>query len=530
MDNLLSIVTFLPLLAALILAIFLRGDDGAAQQNAKILALVATGATFVISVAIVTQFEPATTDFQLVERFAWVSDLSYAMGVDGVSLVFVMLTTALMPFVVGAAWTVNTRVKEFMILLLAIETLLLAAFLALDLMLFFVAAEAVLIPVFLLIAIWGGAERLTAAFKYALLALISLAALLTAVTLLWTAAGTTDMGALLSAAAENGPLALLGDQYTAVMALLLGAFAVKLALWPAHVWLPQAMAQAPTGVTVLLSAVTVKLGAYGLLRLWVPLGAPGMELWGPYLFALALAAILFGGLMALVQEDLMRLLAYAGVAQMGFVALGVLGATRQAIDGALFAVVAHAIAAAGLLILVGALRDRVASTQIENFGGLVVRMPVFAVVFMIFVLGAIGLPGTAGFVGVVLVVTGVFPAGAWVAILGALGLAVAAAYGIRLYRRVVAGDLIREALKAIRDLDRRELTLVVPLIALTLALGIAPSLMLDLVGPTTEALAATFETAAQAETDTATNTSAPIHIDTADAATATAAPTAGAGD
>ena len=500
MSNLLSIVTFLPAIAALILALFLRGDDEAARGNAKWLALIATTATFLISLFVLFGFDADDPGFQFVEEREWLLGLHYKLGVDGISVLFVMLTTFIMPLVIASAWTVTTRVKDYMVAFLLLETMMIGVFVSLDLILFYLFFEGGLIPMFLIIGIWGGAERIYATFKFFLYTFLGSVFMLVAMIAMFVDAGTTDIPTLLTHEFAYdtyalGPFVLSGGFQTLLWLAFFASFAVKMPMWPVHTWLPDAHVQAPTAGSVVLAAILLKMGGYGFLRFSLPMFPVASEIWGPLVLWLSAIAIVYASLVALRQEDMKKLVAYSSVAHMGFVTAGIFAANRQGVDGAVFQMISHGFVSGALFLLVGVIYDRMHTREIAAYGGLVNRMPVYAAVMMLFTMANIGLPGTSGFVGEFLSLMGIFQANTWVAVVCTSGVIFAAAYGLWLYRRVVLGDLIKESLRSITDMDRREKAIFAPLIVMTLLLGIYPSLVTDIIGPSTEALIAAHETA-----------------------------------
>ena len=493
MLNLLSIITFLPAAAALIGAVFLHGEDETAQRNAKWLALVATGATFLISLIMLFSFDPSNTDFQFVEEHAWIMGLTYKLGVDGISMLFVMLTTFLMPITIGACWGVKTRVKEYMIAFLLLETLMIGVFTALDLVLFYLFFEAGLIPMFLIIGIWGGKDRIYAAFKFFLYTFVGSVLMLVAMIYMYTQAGTSDIPTLLNHSFDAGPITLLGWQIaggaqTLMFLAFFASFAVKMPMWPVHTWLPDAHVLAPTAGSVVLAAVLLKMGGYGFLRFSLPMFPVASDLLTPFVLWLSAIAIVYGSLVALVQDDMKKLVAYSSVAHMGFVTMGIFTANQQGIDGAIFQMLSHGFVSGALFLCVGVVYDRMHTRDIEAYGGIVSRMPVYAAVFMLFTMANVGLPGTSGFVGEFLTFMAVFQVNTWVATVAATGVIFSAAYALWLYRRVVFGQLIKDSLKSIADLDTREKLMFAPLVAMTLLLGVYPALVTDIIAPSTTAL------------------------------------------
>jgi NADH-quinone oxidoreductase subunit M len=500
MDNLLSIVTFLPLVAALIMAVFLRGEDAAAQLNAKRLAFAATLATFLVSLFILVQFDPNDTGFQLVEEAEWLFGLQYKVGVDGISVLFVMLTTFLMPITIAACWNVTHRVKEYMIAMLVLETLMIGVFVAMDLVLFYLFFEAGLIPMFLIIGIWGGKDRIYASFKFFLYTFLGSVLMLVAVVAMIVDAGTTDIARLMTHQFGTETFDLLGIQIVGGMQTLLwlaffASFAVKMPMWPVHTWLPDAHVQAPTAGSVVLAAILLKMGGYGFLRFSLPMFPVASDIFAPLVLWLSVIAIIYTSLVAMVQEDMKKLIAYSSVAHMGFVTMGIFAANQQGVDGAIFQMISHGFVSGALFLCVGVIYDRMHTRDIDAYGGLVVRMPAYAAIFMLFTMANVGLPGTSGFVGEFLTLIGVFQVNTWIGVLAATGVILSAAYALWLYRRVVFGDLIKESLKSITDMGPREKAIFAPLVVMTLLLGVYPSLITDVIGPSVEALISRYDLA-----------------------------------
>ena len=505
--HLLSIITFLPAFAAAILVVFLRGDDEAAQRNAKWLAMITTTATFLISLFVLFEFDPNDTGFQFVTESEWVLGLSYRMGVDGISILFVMLTTFMMPLVIAASWGVTTRVKEYMIAFLVLETLMLGVFMALDLVLFYVFFEAGLIPMFLIIGIWGGANRIYASFKFFLYTFLGSVLMLVAMVAMYADAGTTCIGAcdisLLNHTFGSESFSLLGVQIVGGLQTLMflaffASFAVKMPMWPVHTWLPDAHVQAPTAGSVVLAAILLKMGGYGFLRFSLPMFPVGSDVMGPLVLWMSAIAIVYTSLVALVQEDMKKLIAYSSVAHMGFVTMGIFAANQQGIDGAIFQMISHGFISGALFLCVGVIYDRMHTREIDAYGGLVNRMPVYALIFMLFTMANVGLPGTSGFVGEFLTLIATFQVNTWVAAVATTGVIFSAAYALWLYRRVVMGELIKESLKAITDMSPRERWIFAPLVVMTLLLGVYPALVLDIIGPSVAALVENYASAVEA--------------------------------
>ena len=508
MDNLLSIVTFIPAVAAAILAVFLRGSDEAAQRNAKWVALIATTLTFVVSLFILFEFDASNTGFQFVEDREWLLGLKYKMGVDGISVLFVMLTTFMMPLTIAASWGVTTRVKEYMIAFLLLETLMLGVFMALDLVLFYLFFEAGPIPMFLIIGIWGGKERIYASFKFFLYTFLGSVLMLVAMVAMFSDAGTTDIAALLKHEFESETFSVLGVHVIGGMQTLMflaffASFAVKMPMWPVHTWLPDAHVQAPTAGSVVLAAILLKMGGYGFLRFSLPMFPVGAEVLTPLVLWMSAIAIVYTSLVALAQSDMKKLIAYSSVAHMGYVTMGIFAANQQGVDGAIFQMLSHGFISGALFLCVGVIYDRMHTREIDAYGGLVNRMPAYALIFMFFTMANVGLPGTSGFIGEFLTLVGIFQVNTWVAAVATTGVILSAAYALWLYRRVVMGDLIKESLRTITDMTKRERAIFAPLVVMTLLLGIYPRLVTDITGPSVEALISNVETAqAMAETTT----------------------------
>jgi NADH-quinone oxidoreductase subunit M len=505
--QLLSIITFLPAFAALILAVFLRGDDEAAQRNAKWLAMITTSVTFIVSLFVLFEFDPNDTGFQFVVEAEWLLGLKYRMGVDGISILFVMLTTFMMPLVILASWNVTARVKEYMIAFLVLETLMLGVFMALDLILFYLFFEAGLIPMFLIIGIWGGANRIYASFKFFLYTFLGSVLMLVAMVAMFSEAGTTCIGAcdisllnhnFASEDFEVLGIHIVGGMQTLLFLAFFASFAVKMPMWPVHTWLPDAHVQAPTAGSVVLAAILLKMGGYGFLRFSIPMFPVGSDVLAPLVLWMSAIAIVYTSLVALVQEDMKKLIAYSSVAHMGFVTMGIFAANQQGIDGAIFQMISHGFISGALFLCVGVIYDRMHTREIDAYGGLVNRMPAYALIFMLFTMANVGLPGTSGFVGEFLTLMAIFQVDTWIAAVATSGVIFSAAYALWLYRRVVLGDLIKESLRSITDMTARERWTFAPLVVMTLLLGVYPALVLDMIGPSVAALVENYEVALEA--------------------------------
>ena len=472
----LSILTFLPMAGAVMILLLARGDEEIVAQNSRWTALWTSLINFLLSLFIWVYFNTGTADYQFVEYAVWMPDfnIGYKMGVDGISMLFVLLTTLLTPITILASWeSVKVRVKEYMISFLILETFMIGMFCALDMVVFYIFFEAVLIPMFVIIGIWGGPRRVYAAFKLFLYTLLGSVFMLLALLAMYFTAGSTDIPTL---ALYHFPASMQIWLWLAFFA----SFAVKIPMWPVHTWLPDAHVEAPTAGSVILAAVLLKFGGYGFLRFSLPMFPEASVMFTPLIYTLSLIAVIYTSLVALAQEDMKKLIAYSSVAHMGFVTIGTFTLTVQGIEGAIFQMLSHGIVSAALFLIVGVVYDRIHSREIASYGGLVHRMPAYSLIFMLFMLASVGLPGTAGFVGEFLVLVGAFKASPWVAALAATGLILGAAYMLYLYRRVIFGSLTKENLFAITDLKAREIAVFAPLVILVIWMGIYPAPFLDI--------------------------------------------------
>jgi NADH-quinone oxidoreductase subunit M len=481
---LLSLMTFLPLIGVLFL-FTIRSDEKDVMRNVKWTTLWISGFVFACSLYLLIKFEASQAGFQFVEDYMWLKelDIGYRMGVDGISLFFVVLSAFLTFICVIACWNVKTRLKEFMALFLVLETLMIGTFCALDLFVFYIFFEGVLIPMFLIIGIWGGDNRVYASYKFFLFTLLGSLFMLVSLIYLYNQFGTSDMRELTGQAMEGHA------QYWLWLGVF-ASFAVKMPMWPVHTWLPDAHVQAPTAGSVILAGVLLKMGGYGFLRLSLPMFPEASEFFAPMVYWLSVIAILYASVVALVQTDMKKLIAYSSVAHMGYVTLGIFSANLQGVQGAIFQMISHGIISGALFLCVGVVYDRLHTREIDRYGGIVQNMPRYATLFMIFMLGSVGLPGTSGFVGEFLALLGGFKADPWVAAFAALGLIYGAAYMLMLYRRMIFGKAVHKDAMRMPDVSMREAGILGVLAGLVIFLGVFPNVVLDKTEPSVKALIA----------------------------------------
>jgi NADH-quinone oxidoreductase subunit M len=486
----LSLITFLPLVGAGLI-LLIRGEAEAVARNARYLALWTSLITFLLSLVLWSRFDRSSAEFQFVETADWIPAFGsrYYMGVDGISMLFVLLSTLLTPICVLASWeAIHTRVKEYMIAFLVLDTLMVGTFCALDFVLFYMFFEGVLIPMFLIIGVWGGPRRVYSAFKFFLYTLLGSVLMLLAIIAMYYIGGTTDIPTLMR---HGFPVEVQRWLWLAFFA----SFAVKVPMWPVHTWLPDAHVEAPTAGSVILAGVLLKMGAYGFLRFSLPMLPQASAIFTPLIYTLSAVAVIYTSLVALAQEDMKKLIAYSSVAHMGFVTAGIFTGTAEGLQGALFQMLSHGVVSAALFLIVGVVYDRLHSRDIARYGGLVHRMPLYAAVFMLFMLASIGLPGTSGFIGEFLVMVGAFRVNNWVATLIATGMILGCAYMVWLYRRVIFGKLEKSDLQGMLDLSPREIAVFAPLVLLVLWMGIYPTSFTDIMAPSVDRLMGSYRTA-----------------------------------
>ena len=488
---LLSLVIFVPLVGALFI-LMIRGDDAIVARNAKFVALWTTLGNFVLSIPLWVGFDNQTADFQFVEQYNWLSEnITYHVGIDGISMLFIILSTFLLPICILASWnSIQTRVKEYMIAFLIMEATMVGVFSALDFVLFYIFFEGGLIPMFLIIGVWGGANRIYATFKFFLYTLAGSVLMLLAIMAMFFEAGTTDIPTLIAHGFDPSLQKWLWLAF-------LASFAVKVPMWPVHTWLPDAHVEAPTAGSVILAAVLLKMGAYGFLRFSIPMLPDATVFFTPLIFTLSVIAVIYASLVALMQEDIKKLVAYSSVAHMGFVTIGIFTFNQQGIEGGIFQMLSHGLISGALFLCVGVVYDRLHTREIARYGGIVHRMPRYATFFLVFTLANVGLPGTTGFVGEFLVLVGVFQVNTWVAVLATTGIILSAGYALWLYRRVIFGVLEKADLKSLKDLEAREVVILAPLLAAVIFFGVYPQPLLDVMHVSVENLISQHQVAVE---------------------------------
>ena len=463
----LSSLILLPLIGAFFL--FFTKSRGENKITVKYVALFTSLVNFFLSIYLWLLFDQTTSDFQFVEERVWIKNLiNYKVGVDGISILFIILTTFITPLcIISVNNSIKSRLNEFLIAILIMETFMIGVFCSLDLVVFYLFFEAGLIPMFLIIGIWGGSRRVYSAFKFFLFTLLGSVLMLVAIISIYWINGTTDVVKLYELGIDTKYQNLLWLAF-------FSSFAVKTPMWPVHTWLPDAHVEAPTAGSVLLAAILLKMAGYGFIRFSLGLFPTASEIFTPLIYAMSIIAIIFTSLIALMQEDMKKLIAYSSVAHMGFVTLGIFTIQQQGIEGSIIQMISHGLVSAALFLCVGVVYDRMHSRLIATYGGIVVIIPKYAVLFMIFTLAALGLPGTSGFVGEFLILMAAFKDNFLVAVLASLGVIIGAAYMLWLYKRVIFGKLINSDLKKMIDLNRSETFILTSLAIPTLYFGFYP--------------------------------------------------------
>jgi len=484
----LSSITLLPTLGALFI-LFSKSEKNE-NRNAINLSLFTSVVNLFLTIFLWHSFDKNFVGFQFVEEQNWISGfIKFKFGIDGISLLFIVLTAFITPIcIISCVNSVKTRLKEFLVAILVLETFMIGVFCSLDLVVFYIFFEAGLIPMFLIIGIWGGPKRVYAAFKFFLFTLLGSVLMLVAIISIYWITGTTDITQIFQ---NEIPVKY---QYVLWLAFF-SSFAVKMPMWPVHTWLPDAHVEAPTAGSVILAAILLKMAGYGFLRFSIGMFPVASEYFIPLVFTLSIIAIIYTSLVALMQDDMKKLIAYSSVAHMGFVTLGIFTFTTQGIEGSIFQMLSHGLISAALFLCVGVLYDRVHTRLISSYGGIVNILPKYSLVFAVFMLGALGLPGTSGFVGEILILIGAFQKSFLVAILASIGIILGAAYMLWLYKRVVFGKLERSELKELKDLNLSEGLVLFSLAVLVLLFGFYPNLILDTIHTSVEELIRNYEQA-----------------------------------
>ncbi len=468
----LSSLILLPTLGAIF--IFFSKSRSNINQTSKYLALFVSIANFILSIYLWYLFDPLTSEFQFIEDRSWIKGfVNYKVGIDGISILFIILTTFITPLcVLSVNSTIKTRLKDFLIAILIMESLMIGVFCSLDLVIFYLFFEGGLIPMFLIIGIWGGDKRVYSAFKFFLYTLLGSVLMLIAIISIYWITGTTDVVYLYS-------IGLDAKYQNLLWLAFFSSFAVKTPMWPVHTWLPDAHVEAPTAGSVLLAAILLKMAGYGFIRFSLGLFPLASDYFVPLIFTLSLIAIIYTSLVALMQEDMKKLIAYSSVAHMGYVTLGIFTFTQQGLEGSIFQMISHGLVSAALFFSVGVLYERMHTRLIVNYGGLVSIMPKYAVVLMVFTLAAVGLPGTSGFVGEFLILMGAFKKNVFVAIIASLGVILAAAYMLWMYKRIIFGEILKNELKKIYDLNKIEILILSLLVIPIIFFGFYPDLLIN---------------------------------------------------
>ena len=476
----LTLIIFLPLIGVLFI-LLTKGDEKKVNQICFNVSLLTSFLVFILSLLLWNNFDPNSAEFQFIEEQPWIGNvIKYKVGVDGISILFVVLTSFVTPIcIIATSSSVKFRQKDFFIALLLMETMMLGVFCSLDIFIFYLFFEAGLIPMFLIIGIWGGIRRVYSAFKFFLYTLLGSVFMLIAIIFIYLKAGTTDIQELLKFDIDAK------YQYWLWLGFFT-SFAVKTPMWPVHTWLPDAHVEAPTSGSVILAAILLKMAGYGFIRFSIGFFPVASHYFAPLIFTLSIIGIIYTSLVALMQKDMKKLIAYSSVAHMGFVTIGIFAFNSQGIEGSIFQMISHGIVSAALFLSVGVIYDRMHTREIADYGGVVNTMPKYSIFFMVFILASLGLPGTSGFVGEFLVLIGVFKVNYLVSLLAATGVVLSACYSLWLYRRVVFGDVTNDNVRSLKDINKFEVMTLLPLLILTIVLGIFPNIILDTISTSVE--------------------------------------------
>ncbi len=485
----LSTLIFLPLISSLF--IFLsRGQKN--NNSAIYISLFSSLATFILSLFVWYSMDYASADFQFLEEKSWINDfIKFKLGIDGISILFIVLTTLITPIcIISCINSVKDRVKEFLIAILILETFMIGVFCSLDLVVFYLFFEAGLIPMFLIIGVWGGPRRVYSAFKFFLFTLFGSVLMLVAIIAIYWITGTTDVTQIYEIK--------IPEEYQNLLWLaFFSSFAVKTPMWPVHTWLPDAHVEAPTAGSVILAAILLKMAGYGFLRFSLPMFPQASEFFTPLIFTLSIIAIIYTSLVALMQDDMKKLIAYSSVAHMGYVTLGIFTFTKQGIEGSVFQMISHGLISAALFLCVGVVYDRLHSRMISTYGGLVNFLPKYSFLFIVFALAGLGLPGTTGFLGEFLVLTGTFQKNYLIAMLATFGVVLGAAYMLWLTKRVIFGVTKNDQIKNLKDLNNSEMIMLGILALLVILFGFYPAPLMETLNVSVDNLINNYETAVQ---------------------------------
>ena len=467
----LSTLIFLPLVSAIFIFLSISKKN---NNSAIYISLFSSIATFLLSLFIWYSLDKNLADFQFVEEKSWINDsIKFKLGIDGISILFIVLTAFITPIcIISCINSVKTRVKEFLIAILILETFMIGVFCSLDLVIFYLFFEAGLIPMFLIIGVWGGPKRVYSAFKFFLYTLLGSVLMLIAIIIIYWLTGTTDVTQIYE-------IKIPREYQNILWLAFFSSFAVKMPMWPVHTWLPDAHVEAPTAGSVILAAILLKMAGYGFLRFSIPMFPVASEFFTPLIYSLSIIAIIYTSLVALMQEDMKKLIAYSSVAHMGYVTLGIFTFTKQGMEGSIFQMISHGLISAALFLCVGVVYDRLHSRLISTYGGVVNYLPKYSLLFLIFALAGLGLPGTSGFLGEFLVLTGTFQKSYLVAMIATFGVVLGATYMLWLTKRVIFGDTNNNEIKTLKDVNKLEMTMLASLAFFIIFFGFYPAPLME---------------------------------------------------